>query len=126
MFSRHRNKIIIMLSLLACSASGAFALNIKEQSFNNVTINICGAPGAPPMLGGCASSLITNDNKNYLVDIEYSPTIITFLKKNGHHVAPESKNITVRAVTGSVVTEKGHFPNPGAEFEVIKITSITE
>jgi hypothetical protein len=114
------NQLIRMIAALV-TANGAVASDV--QIFKNVTITTCGT-----RMMGCAptlsfSSLSSKGGKTYLVDQNYAED---FLKRHGHQSSEQNQRVDVREVMGIVTKEKGHFPNPTAEFEVIKIIKMIE
>lgn len=108
------NKVLGFLILVL----GGSAQAVEVKIFKDVDISICAA-----QLEGCASYMTTSAGSGYLVDQDYAKS---FLKKHKHLTAETTKNISVKEVMGVVVKERGHFPNPMAEFTVIKAISIIE
>ncbi|MBC7466136.1 MAG: hypothetical protein H7256_09090 [Bdellovibrio sp.] len=85
------------------------------------TFNLC-----PPRMAGCANK-ITINKTSYIFD--YDPTnnvdqAITNLAQSLIDACKAKKLLVSPTFTaeGYVVIEKGHFPNPMADFPVFKIT----
>jgi hypothetical protein len=83
--------------------------------FSHVTINICSQN-----LLGCAPNLVTAEGKTYLIDQTYAQQFI------GHPERLTPGSNSVHQVIGRITSETGHFPNPTARFDVIKIFSLSE
>jgi len=107
---------IVSVGLILSFANPVFALNV--EIFKDVLIETC-AKGST----GCAPRVSTDDGNSFLLDQAYSQE---FLKKHDHLKSKESKVVGVQEIMGVKVKEKGHFPNPGYEFDVIKPIRIIE
>ena len=106
-------KKLLLSSILIASAGSSFA---NVEIFKNPVFVLC-----PDQLPGCTPSLKTTEGQKHLVDSSY---VSSFLQE--HKSEKFIVEVPVKEVMGVVVTEKGHFPNPTAEFSVIKIIKVIE
>jgi hypothetical protein len=102
-------------------STSVFAQVSHLSVFRNVKINICGE-----MMDGCASYVTIEPRRageqplSLLLDMNY-PEAQKFIKSHRQVVDRDNGGtVTALEVMGTVVKEKGHFPNPMAEFEVLK------
>src|SRR5262245_35693477 len=123
MFERHcarggaMRTIILLLGIALCSS--AFAdeplKKIRVLLYDrDAVIHVC-----PPAVLGCATKIVI-DEKEYLLDPlgsakEELQTIIEAYQAAG------SVETQPGIVTGFLVEEEGHFPNPTVEFKVFKL-----
>jgi hypothetical protein len=76
-----------------------------------------------PGLMGCAPRIIVDD-KSYLID-PVGPSLQEAMQKLEQSYFNDKVYVTAPGtVVGFIVREKGHFPNPTAEFEVFKIIAM--
>lgn len=104
--------------LLAVLLAGPAFAQISQKTYKNVVIKLC-----PPNMMGCAQRAVA-EGKEVLLDpvteearVKYND-LINRCKKRGLLQTPR---VTVQ---GFVVKEKGHFPNPMAKFDVLKINDL--
>jgi len=109
-------KIIIILLVLA--ATVLIFAKIKYKTYNNATLRVCNEK-----LMGCANRLIIND-KEYLVDAGTGNTNIKYQSIVNKLREQNKLETTLLYVKGYIKKEKGHFPNPMADFEVFHIGNI--
>jgi hypothetical protein len=88
---------------------------VKIERMTNV--QLCYSNRAP----GSTDVLVINGNY-YLMDVLNEEKFSIKYLMNDLRAAGKCTNVTV---TGYIVKEKGHFPNPTAEFEVFKIMDLT-
>lgn len=106
--------IIISISFLLTKQSLALGVEI----YKDVLISTCAKNSV-----GCAPSAVLGDDNSVLLDQFYSQE---FLNKHDHLKSKEAKSIMIKEIMGVIVTEKGHFPNPMADFRVLKPIRIIE
>jgi len=91
---------------------------IKNTTHKEVTIKVC-----DEKLMGCANRLVIK-NKEYLIDPITKSANTKYLNVVSESREHNKLEQTLKYVTGYTKKEKGHFPNPTAEFEVFKLTDI--
>lgn len=109
-------KMIIVL-LVSIIATPVFA-KIKHTRYNNVTIKVC-----DEKLTGCANRLVIKD-KEYLIDPVTTNANTKYLNVVSESRDDNKLEQVLKYATGYITKEKGHFPNPMAEFEVFKLSDI--
>ena len=108
-------KKLLLSSILIASAGSSFA---NVEIFKDPVFVLC---PDQLQLPGCTPTLKTKEGQKHLVDSSY---VSNFLQE--HKSEKFIVEVPVKEVMGVVVTEKGHFPNPTAEFSVIKIIKVIE
>ena len=106
-----------MLALGLILVSGS-AMAADVQIFKEASITVCSADTVQ-----CAPKLITASGARYFLDQSYAKA---FLKRHGHMSRSDNKTIEVQEVMGVAIKERGHFPNPTALFDIVKVISIIE
>ncbi|MEI6079905.1 MAG: hypothetical protein WCQ53_04635 [bacterium] len=99
---------------------GFFCLGLQacnEFKSREATLKIC-----PEHIVGCADRLEVS-KISYLIDPINDAAKSSFSKMTANRKKKEFSEIKV-TIDGCAVKEKGHFPNPMAEFDVIKLKSI--
>ena len=93
----------LLTSLMLIAAVSSFGAQVEV--FKNATITKCEKNRL-----GCAPRVLTDSGESFLIDKKYFGAVPATLEEV--------------EVIGIVETEKGHFPNPMAEFQVIKILKV--
>jgi len=106
-------KLIIVLLVIAIAVL-IFA-KAKYRTYDNVTLKIC-----DQNLMGCANKLVIKD-KQYLVDAGTGLANQKYLKIVDDLRGQNKLETTLAYVKGYTKKEKGHFPNPMADFDVFHI-----
>src|SRR5712691_6575463 len=100
----------VVLPGLACGASQSVQIIYEDAA----VIRFC-----EPGLLGCAER-ITVDGQPYLLDVSSAGKDAVQALRKTYGARKVYETVPGRAV-GFVVTEKGHFPNPTADFKVFKL-----
>lgn len=103
-----KSLLILTLSFLSITA-----LSAEVSIYKNVKIQTCSRVAM-----GCAPKIILENGSSLLLDTSYARDILSEDK--------DSKGIEIEAreVMGVITLERGHFPNPMADFEVFKAIRI--
>jgi len=109
-------KVIIVLLVFAITVL-IFA-QAKYKTCNNVTLKIC-----DEKLMGCANRLIIKD-KQYLIDAGTGKANDKYTAVINNLRAQNKLETTLAYAKGYIKKEKGHFPNPMAEFEVFHLRDL--
>ena len=110
-------KKAIVVLLISIITIPVFA-KVKHTTYKNVTIKIC-----DEQMMGCANRLIIK-NKDYLIDTVTKKANIKYLNVVSDLREQNKLETTLVDVKGYIKKEKGHFPNPTAEFEVFHISDL--
>jgi hypothetical protein len=109
-------KAIIVLLILVATIP-VFA-KVKHTTFTNVTIKVC-----DEKLMGCANRLVIK-GKEYLIDPITPSANTKYLNVVSESRDDNKLEQVLKYAKGYIKKEKGHFPNPTAEFEVFKLSDI--
>jgi len=107
-------KIIFSFLLIALSSCA----HTTVAQYDNVGIKICA-----PRLMGCAARIVIN-NKSYLIDAVTPEARAKYEKLSKKLSAQHKWETTLDNIKGYTTKEKGHFPNPMAEFDVFKLSDL--
>jgi hypothetical protein len=113
--------MVISFSLHASDVPFTEVSKIKDGTYSLINFPESSLELSLPIEGayGSAYKVVVNNNKEYLLDTETMPDELLEKFKSVHSKKPQSK-LYFSKVNGIFVKEKGHFPNPMAEFEVFK------
>ena len=111
-------KILLLLSSLLCVSVAQAKITLITDTKAYMTL-------CPAQAAGCAKRIVVN-GKPYLVSVPEGLTDVQELVEAiegsyGFHKITKTQPFTVR---GYAKREKGHFPNPGATFDVFTIVSL--
>jgi hypothetical protein len=112
--------VIPLILVLSCLASEA---NDKAASVNLIYDRDAVIKFCRPDLMGCARRIIIDD-KSYLVDPVGQSLQEALQKLEESYAIDELYETVPGSVVGFMVKEKGHFPNPMAEFDVFKMLAL--
>ena len=108
-----KHGIFLMLTVCINMAFGS-SQTVDLVYDNAAVLNFC-----QPKMFGCAER-ISVDGKSYLLDALMSAQGTVTALRAAYAFNKIYQSLPGKAV-GFVVSEKGHFPNPMAEFEVFKL-----
>ena len=112
--------LILAISIISIQASA-----LEIEIFKNATVNICGQRSL-----GCAHSVTLEDGRRLLLDRDYAGSLVNVHANSNYDGDDDPIDYTkptyikTKEIMGVVVTESGHFPNPMADFEVIKVIKV--
>lgn len=110
-------KRIIVAFLFFTVALPIFAQE-KSQAYKKVKMTIC-----DEKMTGCAERLIIKD-KSYLIEATTNAINIKYLNIVSGLRDQNKLETTLPYIKGYIKKQKGHFPNPMADFEVFHLVDL--
>ena len=117
-----------MKSLAVFILAAVASLTVLAETTNLVTDSAAQLKICPPRMAGCANKILINKTE-YIISYDEANNADGGIEKlmNGMIDACRFQKLALSpafAAEGFIAKEKGHFPNPMAEFTVFKISYV--